>query len=164
MNGVRKAVILCAGYGTRLRPLTERCPKVMLSVGGRPLLEQHLQWLKAHGVSEFYINLHHLPDVITNHLGDGTRWGVRVVYSFEETLLGTAGALANGATVDVLSVGSTSAFVPAGWYSCSARVKPDAAAAEVNQISQHLGRSRAAVASLLRRGLKQLREHLHEGG
>lgn len=88
-----KAVILCAGSGTRLRPLTERCPKVMLPLNGNPLLEHHLDWLKRHGIRKIHINLHHLPEVITNYFEDGSRFGVQITYSFEKKLHGTAGAL-----------------------------------------------------------------------
>lgn len=90
---LRKAVILCAGAGTRLRPLTERCPKVMLPLNGKPLLEHHLWWLKRHGIEKVYINLHYLPRVVTNYFGDGKQFGVQITYSFEENLRGTAGAL-----------------------------------------------------------------------
>ncbi|MGC8878588.1 MAG: nucleotidyltransferase family protein [Anaerolineae bacterium] len=88
-----KAMILAAGEGTRLRPLTDRCPKPMLPVASRPLLEHTLAWLHAHGIREVAINLHHLPQVIQNHFGDGSRFGVRITYSLEKELLGTAGAV-----------------------------------------------------------------------
>lgn len=90
---MRKAVILCAGEGTRLRPLTERCPKVMLPIAGKPVLEHHLALFKRHGVVEIYINLHHLPEQIVSYFQDGRRFGVRITYSYEEELRGTAGAL-----------------------------------------------------------------------
>ena len=93
LSSVRKAVILCAGAGTRLRPLTQRCPKVMLPLDGKPLLEHHLNWLKRHDIKEIYINLHHLPDVVTGYFGDGSQFEVQIIYSFEEKLRGTAGAL-----------------------------------------------------------------------
>ena len=88
-----KAMILAAGEGTRLRPLTDRCPKPMLPVGGRPLLERTIGWLRQHGVREVAINLHHRPEAITQHFGDGSRFGVRITYSPEAQLLGTAGAV-----------------------------------------------------------------------
>jgi mannose-1-phosphate guanylyltransferase len=88
-----KAMILAAGEGTRLRPLTATCPKPMLPLGGRPVLEHTLAWLHAYGVREVAINLHHLPQVIRDHFGDGERFGVRITYSLEEELLGTAGAV-----------------------------------------------------------------------
>jgi NDP-sugar pyrophosphorylase family protein len=88
-----KAVILAAGAGTRLRPLTDTCPKPMLPIAGRPLLARTLDWLKAQGVAEVALNLHHLPEVVRGGLGDGSAWGMRLHYSYEPTLLGTAGAL-----------------------------------------------------------------------
>jgi NDP-sugar pyrophosphorylase family protein len=90
---MRKAVILCAGKGTRLRPFTDKCPKVMINVGGRPMLAHHIDLLRQYNITEIYVNLHYLPDVITDYLGDGKRFGVQVNYSYEETLCGTAGAL-----------------------------------------------------------------------
>ena len=88
-----KAMILAAGEGTRLRPLTEHCPKPMLPVGGRPILEYLLELLRAHGVREVAINLHYRPEAVTSHFGDGSRLSMKIVYSHEKELLGTAGAL-----------------------------------------------------------------------
>lgn len=87
-----KALILCAGEGTRLRPLTLICPKPMLPLAGRPLLEHLVAYLRHHGLCDIAINLHYLPQVITAHFGDGARFGVRITYSYEERLLGSAGA------------------------------------------------------------------------
>lgn len=89
----RKAVILSAGMGTRLGELTRRLPKVMVPIAGKPMLEHHVEWLKGFGVREFYLNLHYLADVISDHFGDGAAWGVEIHYHREERLLGTAGAL-----------------------------------------------------------------------
>lgn len=91
--GVSKAVILAAGLGTRLGDLTRDLPKVMVPIRGKPMLEHHVEWLRAAGVVEFFFNLHYLPDVITDHFGDGSRWGVSIRYSHEERLQGTAGSL-----------------------------------------------------------------------
>jgi NDP-sugar pyrophosphorylase family protein len=88
-----KGVILAAGRGERLRPLTDGLPKPMLPIAGRPLLEHLLALLVEAGVREVAINLYHRPEAILSYLGDGSRLGLRVVYSREETLLGTAGAL-----------------------------------------------------------------------
>ncbi len=90
-----KAMILAAGEGTRLRPLTERMPKPMLRIGGRPILEHNIRLLAKHGIRELVINLHHCPDVVTSYFGDGHPWGVRITYSYEPVLLGTAGAVKN---------------------------------------------------------------------
>lgn len=88
-----KAIILAAGAGTRLRPLTDTCPKPMLPIAGQPLLAHTLAWLRTQGVAEAALNLHHLPDVVRGGLGDGARWGVALRYSYEPELLGTAGAV-----------------------------------------------------------------------
>jgi len=91
---VHKAMILAAGEGTRLRPLTLRIPKVLLPVGsGKPLVGHTLSWLKNYGITEVTINLHHMGDKIKEFLSDGSRFGMKVFYSTEETLLGTAGGV-----------------------------------------------------------------------
>lgn len=89
-----KVVLLAAGEGTRLGELTENVPKVMLPVDGVPILEHTLRRLQAQGFRDVYINLHHLPDVIRDHFGDGRRFGVNITYSYEPEILGTAGAVA----------------------------------------------------------------------
>ena len=92
-RGEMKAVLLAAGKGTRLRPLTDEMPKVMIPIAGKPILEHHVEHLAGAGIREIFINLHHLPDRITSHFGDGQKWGVRIRYSFEPEILGTAGAV-----------------------------------------------------------------------
>lgn len=88
-----KAMILAAGEGRRLRPLTRDIPKPMLDLCGRPLIAYLLDLLRLHGVREIAVNLHHRPQVIQSYLGDGSRSGVRIVYSREDVLLGSAGAV-----------------------------------------------------------------------
>ncbi|MDP6376687.1 MAG: nucleotidyltransferase family protein [Pseudomonadales bacterium] len=88
-----KAMILAAGRGTRLRPYTNRTPKPLLEVRGRPLIEHQLSWLKKAGITDIVINLHHLGEQITTHLGDGRAHGVNIVYSREEKLLETGGGI-----------------------------------------------------------------------
>jgi hypothetical protein len=63
----------------------------MVPIGGKPLLEHTIEWLRGFGVTEIVINLSYLPDFIRSHLGDGERWGVRITYSLEAEPLGTAG-------------------------------------------------------------------------
>lgn len=93
---ISQAVILSAGLGTRLRPLTDNIPKVMLPLAGKPLLERHIEELKRRGVREFFINLHYLPEKITDYFGDGSMWGVRIHYALEKPeILGTAGGVKN---------------------------------------------------------------------
>ncbi|MEZ5552670.1 MAG: nucleotidyltransferase family protein [Pseudomonadales bacterium] len=90
-----KAMILAAGRGERLRPLTDQTPKPMLRVHGRPLLEHQIEWLKAAGITDLVINLHHLGAQIENYFGDGERFGVRIRYSHESELLDTGGGILN---------------------------------------------------------------------
>ncbi len=88
-----KAMILAAGVGSRLRPLTDTIPKPMLPIDGEPLLAHTLRWLHSYGVYEVALNLYHLPHVVQQGLGDGSRWGMRLHYAVEHELLGTAGAV-----------------------------------------------------------------------
>jgi NDP-sugar pyrophosphorylase family protein len=90
-NRLSKAMILAAGEGTRLKPFTLTKPKVMVPIGGRPLIEYTLEWLKSFGVTKVAINLHYLGQLIADYLGDGNRFGLIITYSYEEDLLGTAG-------------------------------------------------------------------------
>jgi NDP-sugar pyrophosphorylase family protein len=92
-----KAMVLAAGLGTRLRPLTDTLPKPLLPVAGRPLLEWNLLLLKRHGITEVIINLHHLGEQIVHALGDGARLGLRLAYSHEPTLQGTGGGIKQAA-------------------------------------------------------------------
>lgn len=88
-----KAMILAAGRGERLRPLTERLPKPLVPVAGRPLLLHQLEWLAAAGVRDVVINLHHLGEQIVEAVGDGGAFGLRVRYSRESMLLETGGGI-----------------------------------------------------------------------
>ena len=88
-----KGVILAAGEGTRLGPLTLTRPKPMLPIAGRPTIEYTVRWLRYHGITEISINLHHYSQVVIDCLGDGSRLGVQIAYSVEEQLLGTAGGV-----------------------------------------------------------------------
>lgn len=92
-NKIKQAVILCAGLGTRLRPLTDNLPKAMVPVAGKPLFERHLARFKKHGVNEFFINLHYLPEAIKGYFGDGSKFGVKIIYNYEPEILGTAGGV-----------------------------------------------------------------------
>lgn len=88
-----KAMVLAAGLGTRLRPITEDRPKCLIPLAGRPVLDWTLRWLRASGVDECIINLHHYPDKVRQFAGDGAQYDLRVHYSYEPELLGTAGAV-----------------------------------------------------------------------
>lgn len=88
-----KAMILAAGKGTRLRPLTEAIPKPLAPVANVPLIARTIGLLRAHGLCEIAVNLHHLPEALRAALGDGAAHGVSLRYSEEPELLGTAGGV-----------------------------------------------------------------------
>ena len=90
---ITQAVLLSAGFGTRLRPLTDTTPKAMLPLGGKPLLLWHIERLKSYAVSEFFINLFHLPETIRDYFGDGSKFGVKINYYIEPEIRGTAGGI-----------------------------------------------------------------------
>lgn len=88
-----RAMILAAGLGTRLRPLTFKTPKPLLKVKGRALIDYNLELLKKAGIREVIINLHHLGGQIKRHVGNGRRFGLKVSYSNEPKILGTGGGI-----------------------------------------------------------------------
>ncbi len=85
--------LMAGGFGTRLRPLTNNCPKPLLKVGNKPILEITLLNFIKSGFVNFYISTHYMPEMIQNHFGDGSKWGVSITYIHEELPLGTGGAL-----------------------------------------------------------------------
>lgn len=90
-----KAMVMAAGLGTRLRPLTYEVPKPMVPVANRPVIELILRSLARGGVTDVVCNLHWFPDTIEGRLGDGSDLGVKLTYSHEKELLGTAGGVRN---------------------------------------------------------------------
>ena len=87
--------LLAAGFGKRLRPLTNDKPKPLVTVGGRSLIERNISMLAAAGCKRLIINVHYLGDMIREQLGDGSSWGLEIVYSEEEELLDTGGGIRN---------------------------------------------------------------------
>lgn len=85
--------IMAGGFGTRLRPLTDNCPKPMLKVGDKPILETQIRSFIKAGYSNFYISTHYMPEQIRQHFGDGSDYDVSISYVHEERPLGTGGAL-----------------------------------------------------------------------
>lgn len=85
--------IMAGGFGTRLRPLTDNCPKPMLPIGDKPILQHTIERMKKQGFRNFFISTHYLPEQIREHFGDGSAHGVNISYVHEETPLGTGGAL-----------------------------------------------------------------------
>jgi len=90
-----KAMILAAGRGERMRPLTDHAPKPLLQVGGKPLIVWHLERLAQAGFTQVVINHAHLGAQIEAALGDGAKWGLKIQYSPEKVALETAGGIAN---------------------------------------------------------------------
>jgi mannose-1-phosphate guanylyltransferase/mannose-1-phosphate guanylyltransferase/phosphomannomutase len=92
-----RAMILAAGLGTRLRPITHAIPKPMAPVLNRPVMEHIVRLLASHGFGEAIANLHWFPETIEGHFGDGSAFGLELSYSREEQLLGTSGGVRNAA-------------------------------------------------------------------
>ena len=86
-------MILAAGRGTRLAPLTEKLPKPMIPISSEPLIVHQLRWLRRAGIVDVVVNLHHLGEQIRSHLGTGRQFGVNITYSDEEELLETGGGI-----------------------------------------------------------------------
>lgn len=88
-----KALIMAAGYGTRLEPLTIAVPKPMVPIVNIPTMQHNIELLKAYGFAEIVANIHYHPEQIENYFGDGSAFGINLAYSYEEKLLGTAGGV-----------------------------------------------------------------------
>jgi len=85
--------LMAGGFGKRLKPLTDNCPKPLLKLGGKPILENILENFIASGFHNFYISTHYMPEKIQAYFGDGSQWGIDIKYIHEEQPLGTGGAL-----------------------------------------------------------------------
>src|SRR5207245_2706745 len=92
---VVKAVIMAGGEGTRLRPLTSNCPKPMLPLANRPMMEHIIDLLKKHGFDDIVVQVAFLANQIRTGFGDGSEFGVRMAYASEDQPLGTAGSVRN---------------------------------------------------------------------
>jgi N-acetyl-alpha-D-muramate 1-phosphate uridylyltransferase len=124
-----RALILAAGRGERMRPLTDTCPKPLLSVGGKPLIAWHLEALAAAGVKDVVINTAWLEEQFPATLGDGSRWGLNIRYSMEQRdhggALETAGGIAKALPwlvqpgLDTFWVVSGDVFVPTFEFSAA---------------------------------------------
>jgi mannose-1-phosphate guanylyltransferase len=88
-------MLLGAGLGTRLRPITYEMPKPLVPILGQPVMGHILRLLERHGFHDVISNIHYFPDMIRDRFGDGSTYGVRLSYSYEEELLGTAGGVGN---------------------------------------------------------------------
>lgn len=107
-----KAMILAAGRGERMRPLTDTCPKPLLKVRGRPLIVWHILNLVKAGITEIVINHAHLGQMIVDALGDGSQYGAHILYSAEAVALETAGGIAQA--LPLLSDGEAPFIVVSG--------------------------------------------------
>src|SRR5580704_1056922 len=94
-DGGVKAVIMAGGEGTRLRPLTANQPKPMLPMANRPMAEHIVDLLRRHGFDEIVVTVAFMANTIRTYFGDGSDYGVRMVYATEATPLGTAGSVRN---------------------------------------------------------------------
>lgn len=90
-----KAIILAAGFGTRLMPLTKNTPKPLLPLADKPIIQHNIEWLRKNGIKDIAVNLHHLPEKIKKFLGNGSKFNVYITYSYEKDILGTAGGVKN---------------------------------------------------------------------
>ena len=90
---LRKALIMAGGFGTRMKELTQNTPKPMLLLKGKPILEYSIELCKRYGITDIAISIYHFGDKIKQHFGDGSRFGVNIVYVEEKEPLGTGGAL-----------------------------------------------------------------------
>lgn len=90
------ALILAGGQGERLRPLTDNLPKPMVPVGGKPILERQIEWLKAIDVTDVVFLAGYRWEAIKDHFGDGSKFGIRAFYSVEDSPLGRGGAIRKG--------------------------------------------------------------------
>lgn len=104
-----RAMVMAAGLGTRLRPITNEIPKPVVPVGNVAIVEQLVRLLAAHGIEEVIANLHWFPDAVRGRLDDAAELGAEVEYRYEDELLGTAGGVRNVA--DFLTEGDPEAFV-----------------------------------------------------
>lgn len=86
-------IIMAGGLGSRLRPLTNDCPKPLLKVGGKPLLETILENFIEYGFGKFYFSVNYMAEMIKQYFGNGSRWGADIEYIYEDKRMGTAGAL-----------------------------------------------------------------------
>lgn len=93
------ALIIAGGEGERLRPLTSERPKPMIAIAGKPILEYQVRWLAAEGVTDVVFLCGYKAEIIREHFGDGSRFGVRARYSLEDEPLGRGGALRQGASL-----------------------------------------------------------------
>lgn len=143
------ALVLTAGLGSRLDPITRLVAKPAVPLGGRTLVERVLRWLAAQGVTDTVLNLHHLPATVTTIVGDGAHLGLRVRYSWEDPVLGSAGGprralplldadpflIVNGDTLCDVDLGAMTAAHLASGANITMAVVPNPAPLHYNGLS-----------------------------
>ena len=92
-DSVKTALIMAAGYGTRLEPLTLAVPKPMVPIANKPTMRHNIELLRKYGIRRIIANIHYHPEQIVNYFSDGSEFGVHLSYSYEEELMGTAGGV-----------------------------------------------------------------------
>jgi N-acetyl-alpha-D-muramate 1-phosphate uridylyltransferase len=141
-----KAIILAAGRGERMRPLTDFTPKPLLKVGGKPLIVWHLERLAQAGFKDIVINHAHLGEQIEQALGNGSQWGLSIQYSPEKVALETAGGIANALHLlgsDPFLVVNGDTFTEIDFKSTEIGFKSIALQAAYNQTNGHAGTGHA---------------------
>lgn len=104
---ITKAILLVGGKGTRLAPLTDKTPKPMIKIAGAPVTEHQILKARAAGITQIVLATSYLADVFRPHFGDGSRFGIQIIYSFEDSPLGTGGAIATAASELDLQAGES---------------------------------------------------------
>lgn len=99
MKAMTHGILLAAGFGTRLKPLTDKTPKPLLPLNGKNSLEWGVGFFRQHGIHHIAVNLHHHGSAIEKSLGDGARFGIHIKYSHEEKILGTGGGIKQAAHI-----------------------------------------------------------------
>ncbi len=110
---ITSAIILAGGKGERLRPFTNDRPKVMVELSGKPILLWQIEWLKSFGITKFVITASYKHEVIEQFLGDGSKFGIEIEYSIEETPLGRGGAIKKAFKAKIIN-GETDVIVTNG--------------------------------------------------
>ena len=150
---IRRAMVLAAGHGRRLAPLTDTLPKPLMRVAGRPMLDHVLAFLRAGGIEDVVINLHHLGDRIEETIGDGRAHGLRVRYSRESVIRDTGGGIkqaepwlagepfvvANGDSLLDLALGDVLRFHRTRGGTATIVVRPDPEAARYGLLELDAG-------------------------
>ena len=159
---IRPALVLTAGLGTRLEPLTRVRAKPAIPVAGEPLVRRIIAWLASNGVTDLVLNLHHLPETIAAVVGDGSDLGVRVRYSWEQpAVLGSAGGprqalailgaetffIVNGDTLTDVSLRALAAAHDASGALVTLALVPNARAAPVRRRAARRGRRRHGISA-----------------